>query len=100
MQKNMINEEKIAQMSMEEIDDVEAEILKGINMARPLYQRLEQEKRRRLSALSGNRQQQQREQQESSSTSSSSQQEPGGKESKPDDQGTKLMGFGVSKGSE
>jgi hypothetical protein len=39
----MINEEKIAQMSNEEIDQVEQEILTGISMARPLYQRLEAE---------------------------------------------------------
>lgn len=97
MQRNMINEEKIAQMSMEEIDDVEAEILEGINMARPQYQRLEQEKRRRLSAISGNRQQAQ---QVESSSSSEQQQEPGGKGSKPENQGTNSMDFGVSIGSE
>jgi hypothetical protein len=35
MQRNMINEEKIAQMSMEEIDDVEAEILQGYQHGPP-----------------------------------------------------------------
>jgi hypothetical protein len=59
MQKNMVNEEKIAAMSMEEIDQVEEEILQGINLARPLYIRLEQEKKKRLSQISGQRQQQQ-----------------------------------------
>jgi hypothetical protein len=63
VQKNMINEERIAQMSMEEIDNVEEEILQGISMARPLYIRLEQEKKKRLSQISGNRQQAQQQQQ-------------------------------------
>ena len=93
----MVNEEKIAQMSMEEIDQVEEEILQGISMAGPLYIRLEQEKKKRLSAISGNRQQTQQQQQQQQQQiqqqqeSSSPQKEPGGKESKPQNQDTNSM---------
>jgi hypothetical protein len=68
-------------------------------MARPLYQRLEQEKRKRLSQISANRQQQQQQAQQPQE-SSSAQQEAGGKESKPENQGKEGMDFGVSVGSE
>jgi hypothetical protein len=94
MQKNMVNEEKVAAMSMEEIDQVEEEILQGISMARPLYIRLEQEKKKRLSQIGANRQAQQAQE------SPAPQQEAGGKESKPESQGKEGMDFGVSVGSE
>jgi hypothetical protein len=82
----MINEEKIAQMSMDEIDQVEEEMI-SISQARPLYERLEQEKRKRLAAISPNKQQQQSSQEQ-------------GNESKPAPDGTKAMDFGVSVGSD
>jgi hypothetical protein len=88
MQRNMINEEKIAQISMDEIDQVEEEIMIGFSQARPLYERLEQEKRKRLAAISPNKQQQQQSSQEQ------------GNESKPAPDGTKAMDFGVSVGSD
>jgi hypothetical protein len=94
MQRNRINEEKIAAMSMEEIDQVEQEILYGISQARPLYQRLEQEKRRAAISSSGNQQQQQQQAQQQQP------QEEQGNESKPSPESGGSMDFGVSVGSD
>jgi hypothetical protein len=101
MQRNIINEEKITQMSMEEIDQVEEEILYGISQARPLYQRLELEKQKRRAAIASaaNKQQPQPQQQAQESQQQPQQQERGN-ESKPAPESGGSMDFGVSVGSE